>query len=107
MGQAPQQGAEGGLQFHPRQRRTQTEMDAGSEGEMRVRVPSEVQRVGPIVDVGVVVRAAEQQAELRAARDRHPPHLDRLQHPSLEHLQRGVESHELLDRGGDQRVIGP
>ena len=41
-----------------------------------------------------------------AARDRHARDLDVLQHPALEHRQRGVVAQQLLDRGRDQAVVG-
>jgi hypothetical protein len=53
-----------------------------------------------------VVRGTEQQPDLGAARDRHPVDLDVLQHPPLEHLQRGVVPHEFFYRGGQHRVVG-
>ena len=55
----------------------------------------------------VVVGRAEQQRRAPLPRGiADAADLDVLQHPALEHLQRGVVAHQLLDRGGQQRRVG-
>jgi hypothetical protein len=72
-GQAAQHRAERGLQLEPGQRGAEAEVHARAEGDVRVRVASDVERVRLAEDRGVAVGRAEQQAELGAARHRTPP----------------------------------
>ena len=81
-------------------------MDPRPERQMRVRLAGEVELVGPLEHRGVAVRRAEQQTELRAARDLHAVDLEGFEHPPFEHLQRRVEPQELLDRVRQQRAVG-
>src|SRR6476646_7082523 len=105
-GEAFEERAERRLELEAAERRAETEVDPGAEAQMRVRRPAEVHAIGPVEDLRVPVGRSEDEAELGAARDRGAVEIERLEDPSLEQLQRGVEPQELLDRGWDEGVLG-
>jgi len=80
-------------------------VDAGAEGDVRVVPAGHVQPVRVGERGRVAVGRAEQQGDLAAPRYRHTVDLDVLEDPPLEHLQRGVEAHELLHRGTDEMGV--
>src|SRR6476619_2719807 len=105
-GEAFEEPSERRLQFEAPERRAETEVDPGAEAQMRVRCPPEVHVVGLVEDLWVAVRRSEDESELGAARDRRAMEIERLEDPSLEQLQRGVEPQQLFDRRGDEGVLG-
>src|SRR5882757_3392163 len=52
---------EGDLHFHPRQRRTEAEMDAVAEGKMRIGAAGDVEGLGIVELGGIAVRRPHQQ----------------------------------------------
>jgi hypothetical protein len=62
---------------------------------------------GPVEHLGVAVGAPEQQGQLLSLRHLLSGDLRVLQHPPLEHLERGVVAHQLLDGRARQRGVGP
>src|SRR6187455_403237 len=90
-GEAFEERSERRLQLEAPERRAETEMDPGAEAQMRVRCSPEVHAIRLVEDLRVAVGRSEDEAELGAARDRRPVEIERLEDPSLEQLQRGVE----------------
>src|SRR5688572_21345701 len=90
LGHPLQQGSEGDLEFQLRQRRTEAEVDARAEGDMRVLGASQVQPIRVGKDCRVAVGRAEEQCELGPLRELHAAVREVLEHPPLEHLRGGV-----------------
>src|SRR5205823_7588923 len=58
-------------ELDPRQRRADADVDAAAEPDVLIGVrPGDVEGIGIVEDARVAVRRAEQQRDLRAARDR-------------------------------------
>ena len=72
---------------------------------MGVRFAGQDERVGVIERLGVVVRGAEEESELRTSRYLDAVQLERLEHPPLEHLEGSVEPQQLLDRVREQGSV--
>ena len=70
-------------------------MHAGAERHVWVGIAPDVEIVGSIEHRRIPVRGPEQQAELGSLGNRCAADLRVLQHPPLEHLQRGVPPHQL------------
>src|SRR6476661_543874 len=105
-GEAFEERSERRLELEAAERRTETEVDPGAEAQMRVRRPPEVQTIGLVEDLRIAVGRPEDEADLGAARDRRAVEIERLEDPSLEQLERGVEPKQLFDRRWDERVFG-
>src|SRR6476659_1551917 len=101
-GEAFEERSERRLQLEAPEWRAETEVDPGAEAQMRVRRPPEVHAIGLVEDLRVAVGRSEDESELGAARDRRAVEIERLEDPSLEQLQRGVDPQQLFDRGGDE-----
>src|SRR6266550_5112386 len=104
-GEAFEERSERRLELEAAERRTETEVDPGAEAQMRVRCSPEVHAIGLVEDLGVAVARSEDESELGAARDRRAVESERLEDPSLEQLERGVEPQQFLDRGRDEPVL--
>src|SRR5680860_1008263 len=87
-------------ELHPRQWRAQTEMDAGAEGQVGIRVPGGQKGVRVVEDGRIAVGGTQQRGYGLALLhgDAADPHV--ISRSALEELQSGVEPEHLLHTQG-------
>src|SRR5438270_3343859 len=97
----PPQRLHAGLELDAGERRADADVDPAAEADVLGRVlPAGVELVRPVEDTRVAVRGAEEQRDLRAARNRRLADREVVrQDPALEELERRIEADHLLDRG--------